>query len=78
MGQGPLPPMFLWNPSTSAGPPRTRCRDGQRQDRRLGRTLPQNGVTYTVTEAGDKGTEIIIGPPFEFNADNIEDWKTVY
>ena len=38
----------------------------------------KNGTTYTVTDAGDGGTEIIIGPPFEFNGDNIEDWKTVY
>ncbi|OQB23607.1 MAG: hypothetical protein BWY11_01688 [Firmicutes bacterium ADurb.Bin182] len=37
-----------------------------------------NGTKYEVTEAGDGGTEIIIGPPFEFNGDNIEDWKTVY
>ena len=28
-----------------------------------------NGTTYTVTEAGDGGTEIIIGPPFAFTAD---------
>jgi rhamnose transport system substrate-binding protein len=37
-----------------------------------------NGTTYTVTEAGDGGTEIIIGPPFAFTADNIAEWKTVY
>ena len=24
------------------------------------------------------GTEIIIGPPFAFTADNIAEWKTVY
>ncbi|MFV0465618.1 MAG: rhamnose ABC transporter substrate-binding protein [Lachnospiraceae bacterium] len=34
--------------------------------------------TYTVTLAADGGTEIILGPPFEFNGDNIEEWKTVY
>jgi len=37
-----------------------------------------NGTTYTVTEAGDGGTEIIIGPPFQFDATNIDDWKSVY
>lgn len=33
---------------------------------------------YTLTDAGDNGSEIILGPPFEFNADNIADWKDVY
>lgn len=36
------------------------------------------GVTYTITEAADGGTEVILGAPFEFNPDNIEEWKTVY
>ena len=33
---------------------------------------------YTVVAASDGGTEIILGPPFEFNPENIEEWKTVY
>ncbi len=33
---------------------------------------------YTIQDAGDGGTEIILGPPFEFNPDNIDDWKDVY
>lgn len=33
---------------------------------------------YKVTEAGDKGTEIILGAPFKFDASNINDWKDVY
>lgn len=33
---------------------------------------------YTVTAAADGGTELILGPPFEFNGDNIETWKEVY
>ena len=33
---------------------------------------------YTVVEASDGGTEVILGPPFEFNPENIEEWKTVY
>lgn len=33
---------------------------------------------YTITAAADGGTEIILGPPFEFNPDNIEEWKSVY
>ena len=37
-----------------------------------------DGNTYTVTEAGDGGTEIIIGPPFRFDTENIEEWAQVY
>jgi len=44
----------------------------------VGESFTADGVTYTVTAAGDGGTEIIIGPPFQFNADNIADWKDVY
>jgi rhamnose transport system substrate-binding protein len=37
-----------------------------------------DGTTYTVTAASDGGTEIILGPPFGFNPDNIAEWKDVY
>lgn len=33
---------------------------------------------YTIVAAGDGGTEVILGPPFEFNPENIEEWKTIY
>ncbi len=33
---------------------------------------------YTVVAAADGGTEIILGPPYEFNSSNIEEWKSVY
>lgn len=33
---------------------------------------------YTIVAAADGGTELILGPPFEFNPENIEEWKTVY
>lgn len=33
---------------------------------------------YEVVSASDGGTEIILGPPFEFNPDNIDEWKEVY
>lgn len=36
------------------------------------------GQPYTITEAGDGGTEVILGPPFKFDPSNIEEWKTVY
>ena len=33
---------------------------------------------YTVTQAPDGGTEILLGPPFKFEKSNIAEWKTVY
>ena len=33
---------------------------------------------YTIVEADDGGTEIILGLPFKFDPSNIDDWKTVY
>jgi len=33
---------------------------------------------YTITQAPDGGTEVLLGPPFKFDKTNIEDWKTVY
>lgn len=33
---------------------------------------------YTIVEASDGGTEIILGEPFEFNPDNIAEWADVF
>ena len=33
---------------------------------------------YTITAAGDGGTEVLLGPPFKFDPANINDWKSVY
>ncbi len=33
---------------------------------------------YTITEAADGGTEVILGPPFRFDPSNIDEWKEVY
>ncbi|MCR5791772.1 MAG: rhamnose ABC transporter substrate-binding protein [Lachnospiraceae bacterium] len=33
---------------------------------------------YEVVDAGDGGTEVILGAPFKFDPSNIEEWKTVY
>jgi len=32
----------------------------------------------TITQAPDGGTEVLLGPPFKFDKNNIEDWKKVY
>ena len=33
---------------------------------------------YTIVDAEDGGTEVILGPPYEFNPENIDEWKDVY
>lgn len=33
---------------------------------------------YTIIEAADGGTEVILGPPFKFDPSNIEEWASVY
>ncbi|MBE5911461.1 rhamnose ABC transporter substrate-binding protein [Pseudobutyrivibrio sp.] len=33
---------------------------------------------YTVVDAADGGTEIILGAPFKFDPSNIDEWKEVY
>ncbi|HQD33426.1 rhamnose ABC transporter substrate-binding protein [Candidatus Sordicultor fermentans] len=33
---------------------------------------------YTIVEAEDGGTEVLLGPPFRFDASNIDEWKDIY
>ena len=35
-------------------------------------------VEYTITEADDGGTEIVLGEPLQFNAENIEEMAKLY
>ena len=83
MGAGNVacPYMFLWNPidvGRVAAYALVEMVNGKLTGA-LGESFTAaNGTTYTVTAAGDGGTEIIIGPPFAFTADNIAEWKTVY
>ena len=75
------PYMFLWNPidvGRVAGYTLIEMVAGNITGA-LGESFKAaNGTTYEVTEAGDGGTEIIIGPPFKFDTANIGEWKTVY
>ena len=78
---GACPYMFLWNPI-----------DLGYLGAYSGVALVQGKITgkvgdkftagklggYTITKAGDGGTEVILGPPFKFEKKNIADWKTVY
>ena len=75
------PYMFLWNPidvGRVAGYTLIEMVNGSLTGA-LGESFTAaDGNTYTVTEAGDGGTEIIIGPPFRFDTENIEEWAQVY
>jgi len=78
---GACPYMYLWNPidlgylggytafalakGTITGAVGNRLEGG-----RLGQ--------YNVTQAGDGGTEILLGPPFKFDRNNIATWRSVY
>jgi rhamnose transport system substrate-binding protein len=78
---GVCPYMFLWNPidvgylgAYTATALVKKTITGKIGDKfsagRLG--------NYTITAAPDGGTEVLLGPPFKFDAKNIADWKTVY
>ncbi|MBO5154610.1 MAG: substrate-binding domain-containing protein [Eubacterium sp.] len=75
------PYMFLWNPidlGRLAGYTAIALVNGVITGAEGDSYTAPNGTTYEVTAASDGGTEIILGPPFGFNPDNIEEWKTVY
>jgi rhamnose transport system substrate-binding protein len=38
----------------------------------------ENGTTYQVMTGDTAEVQIIVGPPFAFNGDNIADWANVY
>ena len=78
---GACPYMFLWNPidvgylgSYVATALTKGTITGKVGDRfsagRLG--------NYTITQAPDGGTEVLLGPPFKFEPSNISTWKSVY
>ena len=75
------PYMFLWNPidvGRVAGYTLIEMVNGELTGALGESFVAADGNTYTVTEAGDGGTEIIIGPPFRFDTENIEEWSQVY
>ena len=75
------PYMFLWNPidlGRLAGYTAIALVNGVITGAEGDSYTAPNGTTYEVTAASDGGTEIILGPPYGFNPDNIEEWKTVY
>ncbi|MDE6202728.1 MAG: rhamnose ABC transporter substrate-binding protein [Lachnospiraceae bacterium] len=75
------PYMFLWNPI-----------DVGRLSAYISMALVNGDITgasgetftagdmgsYTIVEAADGGTEVILGPPFKFDPSNIAEWKDIY
>lgn len=75
------PYMFLWNPidlGRLAGYTAIALVNGVITGAEGDSFTAPDGTAYNVTAASDGGTEIILGPPFGFNPENIEEWKTVY
>lgn len=83
MGEGDVatPYMFLWNPidvGKVSAYTLIEMVNGELTGA-LGESFEAaDGNTYEVSDDGAGGTEIIVGPPFKFDASNIEDWKDVY
>jgi len=78
---GVCPYMFLWNPidvgylgaytATALVTGKITGKVGEKFTAgRLGEKV--------ITQAPDGGTEVLLGPPFKFDKNNIEDWKKVY
>ncbi len=78
---GVCPWMYLWNPidlGYLAGYSAVALADGSMTGVagdyvNAGRLGPK-----VIVNAGDGGTEIMLGAPFKFDKDNIDEWKSVY
>jgi len=78
---GVCPYMFLWNPIDVGylGAYTATALVKGTITGKVGDTFTAGRLgKYTVTQAPDGGTEILLGPPFKFDKSNIEEWKTVY
>lgn len=83
IGEGeefPCPYMYLWNPIDvgACAAYTLMAIDKGEITGALGDKFSANGNDYEVVDAGDGGTEVIVGPPFGFTPENIADWKDVY
>lgn len=75
------PYMFLWNPidlGKMTGYAAIALENGLITGAEGDCFTTPDGTEYKVTAAADGGTEIILGAPYEFNPENIDDWKDVY
>lgn len=78
---GACPYMFLWNPidvGYLTGFAATAAVDGDLTGA-VGETFSASRLgSFEVVQAGDGGTEVLLGAPFKFEPANIADWKDVY
>ncbi len=77
------PYMFLWNPIDLGrlGAHVSMALVNEKITGAVGETFEAAGMEsspYTIVDAGDGGTEVILGAPFKFDGSNINDWKDVY
>ena len=81
VGEGkPCPYMYLWNPidvGNCAAYMIKALLDGKVGDVGTSFTA-DNGSTYEITAGDPAAKQIIVGPPFAFNGDNIAEWADVY
>jgi rhamnose transport system substrate-binding protein len=78
---GSCPYMFMWNPidiGYLAGYTAAALSGGKITGA-AGETFSAGRLgEYTIVNAPDGGTEVILGAPFKFEPSNINDWKNVY
>ncbi|HZJ83077.1 MAG TPA: rhamnose ABC transporter substrate-binding protein [Clostridia bacterium] len=78
---GVCPWMYLWNPidlGYLAGQAAEALVEDTIDGKVGGKFTAGRLGDREVTEAGDGGTNIMLGDPFKFDGDNIGDWKDVY
>jgi rhamnose transport system substrate-binding protein len=81
VGEGkPCPYMYLWNPidvGNCAAYIIKAIADGKTGA--IGTSFTaDNGTTYEIMAGNPADAQIIVGPPFKFDGENIADWATVY
>jgi len=81
INNGVCPYMFLWNP-IDVGYLGSYVATGLVSGKITGKVGEKFSAgrlgNYTITQAPDGGTEVLLGPPFKFDKSNIEEWKKVY
>jgi rhamnose transport system substrate-binding protein len=81
INNGVCPFMYLWNPIDVGylGAYVATALTSGAITGKVGEQFPAGRLgTYTITQAPDGGTEVLLGPPFRFDRANIEEWKSVY
>ncbi len=81
IANGVCPWMYLWNPidlGYLAGYAAVGLADGTFAPDAGAKVAAGHLGSKEVSDAGDGGTEIMLGAPFKFDKANIDEWKSVY